>query len=213
MAYTKTTWVNDQAPDIDADNLNKMEQGIYDAQKNAQWGSITGTLSSQSDLNTALAAKATTTTVNTKANEEVIAAVEETTTATANHSLGEYILINSNHRLYRVTSAITAGQTISTSTNVERVTVGGELKKLNMTAVISSGSNLDDYSGAGKSGMYYCSGTTSNISNLPFNYCALIVVSTGSPAFQIAWNKNTMAFRGRTGSPPSWGEWHTVSFT
>ena len=32
MAYTKTTWVNDESPDIDADNLNKMEQGIYDAQ-------------------------------------------------------------------------------------------------------------------------------------------------------------------------------------
>lgn len=32
MAYTKTTWVNDQAPPINASNLNKMEQGIYDAQ-------------------------------------------------------------------------------------------------------------------------------------------------------------------------------------
>ena len=31
MAYTKTQWVNNQAPAIDADNLNKIEQGIYDA--------------------------------------------------------------------------------------------------------------------------------------------------------------------------------------
>lgn len=31
MAYTKTAWVNDQAPAVDAVNLNKMEQGIYDA--------------------------------------------------------------------------------------------------------------------------------------------------------------------------------------
>lgn len=30
MAYTKTVWVNDMVPDIDADNLNKIEQGIYD---------------------------------------------------------------------------------------------------------------------------------------------------------------------------------------
>ena len=31
MAYTKTVWVNDSEPDIDAENLNKIEQGIYDA--------------------------------------------------------------------------------------------------------------------------------------------------------------------------------------
>ena len=30
MAYTKTTWVNGQAPAINAANLNKIEQGIYD---------------------------------------------------------------------------------------------------------------------------------------------------------------------------------------
>lgn len=29
MAYTKTTWVNEGPPAIDADNLNKIEQGIY----------------------------------------------------------------------------------------------------------------------------------------------------------------------------------------
>lgn len=28
MAYTKTNWVNDSAPAINADNLNKIEQGI-----------------------------------------------------------------------------------------------------------------------------------------------------------------------------------------
>lgn len=31
MAYTKTTFVNNSPPAINADNLNKMEQGIYDA--------------------------------------------------------------------------------------------------------------------------------------------------------------------------------------
>lgn len=78
MAYTKTTWVNDESPDIDADNLNKMEQGIYDAQypdggsegqllartatgkawvdapNSAVWGLIQGTLSDQTDLAYAL---------------------------------------------------------------------------------------------------------------------------------------------------------------
>ena len=31
MAYTKTTWVNNQAPAINADNLNKIEDGIYNS--------------------------------------------------------------------------------------------------------------------------------------------------------------------------------------
>ena len=31
MAYNKTNWVNDSAPALDAANLNKIEQGIYDA--------------------------------------------------------------------------------------------------------------------------------------------------------------------------------------
>ena len=31
MAYNKTSWVNNQAPAINALNLNKMEQGIYDS--------------------------------------------------------------------------------------------------------------------------------------------------------------------------------------
>jgi len=30
-SYTKTVWVNDQTPAINATNLNKIEQGIYDA--------------------------------------------------------------------------------------------------------------------------------------------------------------------------------------
>ena len=31
MSYTKTTWVDNSAPAINAENLNKIEQGIYDA--------------------------------------------------------------------------------------------------------------------------------------------------------------------------------------
>lgn len=32
MAYTKTVWVNNEKPAINADNLNKIEQGIEDVQ-------------------------------------------------------------------------------------------------------------------------------------------------------------------------------------
>ena len=35
MAYTKTTWTNDAPPAINATNLNKIEQGIYNAQDTA----------------------------------------------------------------------------------------------------------------------------------------------------------------------------------
>ena len=31
MAYTKTTWRNNQSPAINADNLNHIEQGVYEA--------------------------------------------------------------------------------------------------------------------------------------------------------------------------------------
>ena len=31
MAYTKTVYVNDNPPALNADNLNHIEQGIYDA--------------------------------------------------------------------------------------------------------------------------------------------------------------------------------------
>lgn len=34
MAYTKTNWVNDSLPAINETNLNKIEQGIYEAHNN-----------------------------------------------------------------------------------------------------------------------------------------------------------------------------------
>lgn len=35
MAYTKTNWVNNQSPPINATNLNKIEQGIFDCDENS----------------------------------------------------------------------------------------------------------------------------------------------------------------------------------
>lgn len=86
MAYNKTTWVNDTAPAINATNLNKMEQGIYDAQypdggtsgqflkkgsggpewgnvTDPVWGNITGDLADQTDLKNALDGKVDTSSV------------------------------------------------------------------------------------------------------------------------------------------------------
>lgn len=88
MAYTKTQWVNNEEPSINATNLNKIEQGIEDAQfpdggltgqmlvktdtgygwddipESAQWGNITGQLSEQTDLYSEL--NTLTTSVGTK---------------------------------------------------------------------------------------------------------------------------------------------------
>lgn len=83
MAYSKTVWNNNTPPDISAENLNKMEQGIADAQfpdggstgqilaktndgtgwidapTSAEWGNIEGQLSEQTDLYSELESKIT----------------------------------------------------------------------------------------------------------------------------------------------------------
>lgn len=43
MPYTKTTWNSGAAPAINASNLNKIEQGIYDAQNTADSASTSAT--------------------------------------------------------------------------------------------------------------------------------------------------------------------------
>ena len=40
MAYTKTTWVNNSAPALNATNLNKIETGIYDAHNTIGTGTL-----------------------------------------------------------------------------------------------------------------------------------------------------------------------------
>lgn len=83
MAYSKTVWNNNTPPDISAENLNKMEQGIADAQfpdggstgqilsktndgtgwvdapTSAEWGNIEGQISEQTDLYSELESKIT----------------------------------------------------------------------------------------------------------------------------------------------------------
>lgn len=178
MAYTKTAWVNDAPPDIDADNLNKMEQGIYDAQfpeggsdgqllsktatglgwvnppNSAVWGGITGTLSNQSDLNNALGAKA---------NASTLATVESSSTASKAYSVGSYLVYNGI--LYRVTAAISSGQTLTPGTNITATNAGAELASLNND--LTSIKTLDNFFG-------YKDRTINNVS-IPYdNYYASI---------------------------------------
>lgn len=51
MAYTKTTWVNEGPPAISADNLNKIETGIYNNAEDCD-----DLLNGKINLNTAAAA-------------------------------------------------------------------------------------------------------------------------------------------------------------
>lgn len=51
MAYTKTTWVNNQAPAINADNLNKIEDGIYNSVRYADAQSLTDAQKQQARTN------------------------------------------------------------------------------------------------------------------------------------------------------------------
>ena len=131
MAYTKTQWVNNEEPSINAENLNKMEQGIEDAQSSAKWGGITGPLSDQTDLNNAL----------TELNSNLTSlagslAMIETSPATANHAVGDLIVYN--NRLYKVTSAIASGEVIVVGTNVSATSVADHLTDMPSVVFINT---------------------------------------------------------------------------
>jgi hypothetical protein len=59
----------------------------------------------------------------------MIASVEETSTASKAYSEGEYLIYNGT--LYRVTSSISSGGTLTPNTNITAVIVGDELTDLN----------------------------------------------------------------------------------
>ena len=84
------------------------------------WGSITGTLSDQTDLQNAL---------NAKANTSTLATVESTSTASQAYAVGDYLVYNGI--LYKVISAINSGETLTPNTNIEATTAGAELTSLN----------------------------------------------------------------------------------
>ena len=93
------------------------------------WGSITGTLSDQTDLQNALNAKANVSALNAKSNTSTLATVESTSTASQAYSVGDYLVYNGI--LYKVISAINSGETLTPNTNIEATTTGAELTSLN----------------------------------------------------------------------------------
>lgn len=93
------------------------------------WGSITGTLSDQTDLQNALNAKANVSALDAKANASTLATVESTSTASQAYAVGDYLVYNGI--LYKVISAINSGETLTPNTNIEATTTGAELTSLN----------------------------------------------------------------------------------
>lgn len=104
------------------------------------WGSITGTLSDQTDLQNALNAKANVSALNAKSNTSTLATVESTSTASQAYAVGDYLVLNG--QLYEVTAAVASGETLVVGTNISARTVGEELTALNnglMWKPLSSG--------------------------------------------------------------------------
>lgn len=67
----------------------------------------------------------------------------ETSPATANHSVGEYIVYNG--QLYKVTTAITAGQSLTVGTNISATSVMDENHAEEFTLVSNQGSAYTGY--------------------------------------------------------------------
>ena len=108
--------------------------------ENLQWGGITGALTDQTDLASALDAKA---------DKTMLAPVESTSTASQNYAVGDYLVYNGI--LYSVTAAISVGESLTPGTNISATSAGAELTTLNKGLTykeytITAGSDLyDDY--------------------------------------------------------------------
>ena len=108
--------------------------------ENLQWGGITGALTDQTDLASALDAKA---------DKTMLAPVESTSTASQNYAVGDYLVYNGI--LYSVTAAISVGESLTPGTNISATSAGAELTTLKngltyKEYTITAGSDLyDDY--------------------------------------------------------------------
>ena len=63
-----------------------------------------------------------------RAAKSILSGVEESTTATANYAIGDFLIVRDS--LYKVTAAIAAGETITVDTNVQETTIAQQLKAL-----------------------------------------------------------------------------------
>lgn len=106
----------------------------------------------------------------TKANQTQIAVVETGTTASVNHSVGEYFCWNG--LLHRATAAIFVGQSFTPGANCYQTTA------MDMTPPILSGGDLNDYK---IPGLYTWTNTAANFpANIPANGQGVMIVLQAS---------------------------------
>lgn len=157
MSYTKTTWVDNSAPAINAENLNKIEQGIYDATEGlaGKVDKVTGKGLSSNDYTDAEKTKLAGIDLSTKQDTLVSGTNIKTIngasllgpgnivieggggggseniaaeySASATYAVGDYCIYDG--QLYRCTTAITTAEAW-TAAHWTMVTVGGELTDL-----------------------------------------------------------------------------------
>lgn len=157
MSYTKTTWVDNSEPPISADNLNKIEQGIYDATEGLadKVDKVTGKGLSTNDYTDAEKTKLAGIDMSTKQDTLVsgtnIKTINGSTllgpgnivieggggggseniaaeySASSTYAVGDYCIYDG--QLYRCTTAITTAEAW-TAAHWTMVTVGEELTDL-----------------------------------------------------------------------------------
>ena len=98
MAYTKTNWVNDKTPAINAGNLNNIEKGIEEAHNNI------GDLSS----------------LNTENKENLVVAINENI---INYQSNKELMTNKFYNGKRIYSKIYTGQMINASAGSQTLLV------------------------------------------------------------------------------------------
>ena len=123
--------------------------------------------------------------LNAKANTSTLATVESTSTASQAHAVGDYLVYNGI--LYRVTAAISSGQTLVPGTNITDTTAGAELASLN-NGLTSHYVELDSTDITASSGTIK-DGSIVRISynnhNITINYYIRVANSTGRPTITL----------------------------
>lgn len=123
----------------------------------------------------------------TKANQSQLATVVTGSTASRNYSVGEYFCLNG--LLYRVTSAISSGQSFTPGTNCGQVTVGAELQKVVFNKQTTNGTFYDVAPGWAARAL---DNVVSNISN--YQSGVYNVSSSGGPDFIVVLGKYSNSY-------------------
>ena len=108
----------------------------------------------------------------------------ESSPATAAHAVGEYIVLNG--QLYKVTAAISAGQTLTVGTNIESTNVANIIQNYSVTTII------DNYNGYVKfdSGLLMQWGRTLYTGGIEANSTVTTTVQLNTPFSATAYSSN-----------------------